>query len=121
MKHAVCRLQNVDGGRRDGENGKNRHDARERGILLEGSDEYRAFGDESAKAREAKACKTGNHKAYAEERHFTHDAAHFRDVAGVGAFVDHADGGEEEACQESVRNHLEASTAKPNRRHGGKA
>ena len=121
MKHAVCRLQNVDGGRRDGEDGKNRHDAGERGILLESSDKDGAFGDESAKARKTEACKTGKHKAYAKERHLAHDTAHFRDIAGVGAFVDHADSREEESGQESVRNHLEASAAKPNRRHGGKA
>ena len=53
MKHAVRGLQNVDGGRRDGENRENRHDASERRILLECADEDSAFGNESAKAREA--------------------------------------------------------------------
>ena len=121
VKHAVRGLQNVDGGRRDGENRENRHDARERGILLERANEDGAFGDESAKAREAKPCETGKHKAYAEERHLAHDTAHFRDVTGVGAFVNHADGREEKPGQESVRNHLEASAAKSNRRHGCKS
>ncbi len=121
MKHAVRGLQNVDGGRRDGENRENRHDARERGILLERANENGAFGDESAKARETKPCETGKHKAYAEERHLAHDTAHFRDVTGVGAFVNHADGREEKPSQESVRNHLEASATKSNRRHGCKS
>ena len=121
MKHAVRGLQNIDGCRRDGENGENRHDACKRGILLECANEDGAFCNESAKARETKACKTGEHKANAEERHLAHDTAHFRDVAGVGAFVNHANRCEEEPGQESVRNHLEASAAKSNGRHGGKA
>ncbi len=121
MKHAVRGLQNVDGGCRDGENGENRHDAGERGILLERANEDGAFCNESAKAREAKPSKTGKHKANAKEGHLAHDTAHFRDVTGVGAFVNHADGSEEEACQESVRNHLEASAAKSNGREGCKA
>ena len=121
MKHAVRCLQNVDGGRRDGKNRENRHNACERRILLECANEDGAFGNESAKAREAKTCKTGKHKANAEERHLAHDTAHFRDVAGVGAFVNHADSREEETCQETVRNHLEACAAKSNRRHGCKS
>ena len=121
VKHAVRGLQNVDGGRRDGENGENRHDACKRGILLECANEDGAFGDESAKAREAKPCETGKHKAYAEERHLAHDTAHFRDVTCVGAFVNHTDSREEKPSQESVRNHLEASAAKSNRREGCKS
>ena len=121
VKHAVRGLQNVDGGRRDGENGENRHDACERRILLECADEDGAFGNESAKAREAKPCETGKHKANAEEWHLAHDTAHFRDVTGVGAFVNHTDSREEKPSQESVRNHLEASAAKSNRREGCKS
>ena len=89
--------------------------------MLECANEDGAFGNESAKAREAKPCETGKHKANAEERHLAHDTAHFRDVAGVGAFVNHTDSREEKPSQESVRNHLEARATKSNRCEGCKS
>ena len=112
MQHAVCRLQYVHGCRRDTEDGEDGHETRDGGILLERTDEDVAFGDEPAEPRQSEAGKTGDDESYTEERELAHDAAHLRDVAGVRAFVNHADRGEEQPGQEAVRNHLEASTAK---------
>ena len=111
MQHAVRRLQDIDGCRRDAQNGENRHEARNGGILLERADEDVALGDEPAESRQAEACEARDDEPYAEERELAHDTAHLGDVAGVRAFVNHADRGEEEPGEEPVRDHLETSAA----------
>ena len=78
--------------------------------VLERTDEHGHLGNEAAQARKTEVGETGNHIAYAEERHDFHQSAHLTDVTGVGTSVNHTDEGKEEGGHQTVAQHLQDGT-----------
>ena len=79
--------------------------------MLERTDEYRHFGNETAQAWQTKRSKTCNHIANAQERHYLHQAAHLAYVASVGTAIYHTNQGKEQCRHQAVREHLQHGTS----------
>jgi len=103
--------EDVNGGDDDGHGGDYREDAHygyaRPAVAEEAAEEDVRFGDEAGKAGKAEAGEAGDIEDGGKPGHTFCQTAHFVDVAGVRAAVDHTDEAEEKAGHYAVAEHLD--------------